>query len=173
MPKQSFPAAFQVATWQESYRKGPNRALRQIIHFVGVRRFGEAQAWGICLVKRVVALSILSIGIPQFGFSQATLHLQDFLRQTIGLNEYPQPQTVEPTRMGVILDSSILIAGERRRDSVWEVLQRVEAVCGTTGAALYAVTVVELTQGIYRAKSDADRERREAFCEELHQAVAP
>ncbi len=65
--------------------------------------------------------------------------------------------------MGVILDSSILIAGERRRDSVWEVLQRVESVCGTTASALSAVTVVELTHGIYRAKSDADRERREAF----------
>ena len=74
--------------------------------------------------------------------------------------------------MGVILDSSILIAGERRRDSVWEILQRVEAVCGTSASALSAVTVVELTHGIYRAKSDADRERREAFCEELYQAVA-
>lgn len=74
--------------------------------------------------------------------------------------------------MGVILDSSILIAGERRRDSVWEILQRVEAVCGTTASALSAVTVVELTHGIYRAKSDADRQRRDAFCEELYQAVA-
>jgi len=26
----------------ESYRKSPNRALRQVIHFAGVRRFGEA-----------------------------------------------------------------------------------------------------------------------------------
>jgi hypothetical protein len=31
---------------------------------------------------------------------------------------------MESARMGVILDSSILIAGERRRDSVWEVLER-------------------------------------------------
>ncbi len=74
--------------------------------------------------------------------------------------------------MGVILDSSILIAGERRRDSVWEVLERVEAVCGKTAAALSAVTAVELTHGIYRAKTDADRERREVFVEELYQAVA-
>jgi predicted nucleic acid-binding protein len=29
------------------------------------------------------------------------------------------------------------------------------------------VTIVELTHGIYRAKSDADRERRRAFSEEL------
>jgi tRNA(fMet)-specific endonuclease VapC len=74
--------------------------------------------------------------------------------------------------MGVILDSSILIAGERRRDSVWETLERVETVCGKTVAALSAVTAVELTHGIYRAKADADRKRRETFVEELFQAVA-
>jgi tRNA(fMet)-specific endonuclease VapC len=74
--------------------------------------------------------------------------------------------------MGVILDSSILIAGERRRDSVWEVLQRVEAVCGKTTAALSAVTAVELTHGIYRAQTEADRKRRETYVEELFQAVA-
>jgi tRNA(fMet)-specific endonuclease VapC len=74
--------------------------------------------------------------------------------------------------MGVILDSSVLIAGERRRDSVWEVLERVEAVCGKTAAALSAVTAVELTHGIYRAKTDADRKRRETFVEGLFHTVA-
>lgn len=74
--------------------------------------------------------------------------------------------------MGVILDSSVLIAGERRRDSVWEVLERVEAVCGKTTAALSAVTAVELTHGVYRARPDANRKRREAFVEEFFRAVA-
>src|SRR5215472_1504606 len=74
--------------------------------------------------------------------------------------------------MGVILDSSVLIAGERRRDTVWEVLERVEVACGKTSAALSAVTAVELMHGIYRAKTDADRKRRETFVEELFQAVA-
>ncbi len=74
--------------------------------------------------------------------------------------------------MGVILDSSILIAGERRRDSVWEILERVETRCGKTTAALSAVTAVELTHGIYRARTEADRKHREAFVEELFQAVA-
>jgi predicted nucleic acid-binding protein len=55
--------------------------------------------------------------------------------------------------MGVILDSSILIAGERARESVAEVLERVEAVCGKTAAALSAVTAVELTHGICRARN--------------------
>lgn len=74
--------------------------------------------------------------------------------------------------MGVILDSSVLIAGERRRDSVWDVLERVEAVFGKTAAALSAVTAVELTHGIYRAKADADRKRREIFVEEFFRVVA-
>jgi hypothetical protein len=37
-------------------------------------------------VKRVVALSIITVGMPQLGFSQATQHLEDFFTQSIGLN---------------------------------------------------------------------------------------
>jgi predicted nucleic acid-binding protein len=74
--------------------------------------------------------------------------------------------------VGVILDSSVLIAGERRGASVWDVLERVQTVCGRTVAALSAATAVELTHGIYRAKADADRLRRQNFVEELYQAVA-
>ena len=74
--------------------------------------------------------------------------------------------------MGVILDTSILIAGERRRDSVAEVLERVEIACGKTTAAISAVTAVELTHGLYRAKLDADRLRRQAFIEEVLLVVA-
>jgi len=73
--------------------------------------------------------------------------------------------------MGVILDSSILIAGERRKDSVAAILERVEAACGQTAAALSAVTAVELTHGIYRAKADTDRLRRQAFVEEIFRTV--
>ena len=69
--------------------------------------------------------------------------------------------------MGVILDSSVLIAGERRKESVREILKRVQAAQGEVDSALSVVTIVELTHGIYRAKSDADRERRRAFAEEL------
>lgn len=74
--------------------------------------------------------------------------------------------------MGVILDSSLLIAGERRGESVREMLERVEAACGPAAAALSAVTVIELTHGIYRARTDADRARRHAFVEELLRTIA-
>ena len=69
--------------------------------------------------------------------------------------------------MGLILDSSVLIAGERRRESVRDILERVREKLSETESALSAVTVVELTHGIYRAKTDADRQRREVFVEEL------
>lgn len=67
--------------------------------------------------------------------------------------------------MGVILDSSVLIAGERRGESVQQILKRVQSKHGESEAALSVVTIVELTHGIYRAKTDADRRR--AFSEEL------
>jgi predicted nucleic acid-binding protein len=69
--------------------------------------------------------------------------------------------------MGIILDSSILIAAERGGESVGQILKRVRATHGETEAGLSAVTIVELTHGIYRAKTDADRERRRLFTDEL------
>lgn len=69
--------------------------------------------------------------------------------------------------MGVILDTSVLIAGERRGESVQAVVQRVQAACGEQHAAFSVVTLVELTHGIFRAKTDADRALRRAFTEEL------
>jgi predicted nucleic acid-binding protein len=73
--------------------------------------------------------------------------------------------------MGLILDSSLLIAGERRAQRVWDILERVMASQGETETALSAVTIVELTHGIYRAKSETDAQRRRAFVEELCQAI--
>lgn len=74
--------------------------------------------------------------------------------------------------MGIILDSRILIAAERGGESVRQILQRVQATHGETEAGLSAVTIVELTHGIYRAKSDAHRERRRLFTQELCRDVA-
>jgi predicted nucleic acid-binding protein len=73
--------------------------------------------------------------------------------------------------MGLILDSSLLIAGERRGQRIWDILERVLAAEGETESALSVVTVVELTHGIYRARSEADAKRRRAFVEELCRAV--
>jgi predicted nucleic acid-binding protein len=69
--------------------------------------------------------------------------------------------------MGLILDSSVLIAGERRGETVRQLMERVRGACGDTESALSAVSIVELTHGVYRAKADADRIRRAGFVDEL------
>jgi len=69
--------------------------------------------------------------------------------------------------MGVILDSSVLIAGERRGETVRQMMDRVRAAVGDRESALSAMSILELTHGIYRAKAQAERERRRAFVEEL------
>lgn len=69
--------------------------------------------------------------------------------------------------MGLVLDSSILIAGERRGETVKQVIQRIRALHGDIESALSAISIIELTHGIYRAKIDADRLRRKAFADEL------
>ena len=74
--------------------------------------------------------------------------------------------------MGLILDSSVAIAAERRADTVQAFLQRVIDTAGNQEAALSAVGVVELVHGIHRADTAERRARREAFVEELLSAVA-
>lgn len=74
--------------------------------------------------------------------------------------------------MGIILDTSVLIAGERRGEGVQAIIQRVLTTHGEQDAALSVVTLVELTHGSYRAKTDADRERRRVFTQELRRDVA-
>jgi len=69
--------------------------------------------------------------------------------------------------MGLILDSSILIAGERRGETVSQLIERVQAVQGDQECALSAISIIELTHGIYRARTNADRVRRKAFSDEL------
>src|SRR5882762_6291780 len=69
------------------------------------------------------------------------------------------------TRLGLILDTSILIASERRGSSIEDILRQIRATYGEVDIALSAVSVVELTHGIYRARTDADRERRRIFAE--------
>lgn len=69
--------------------------------------------------------------------------------------------------MGLILDSSILIAGERRGKTVRQIIQQVRDAYGDTESALSAISIIELTHGIYRAQTDAVRAQRKAFCQEL------
>lgn len=69
--------------------------------------------------------------------------------------------------MGLILDSSVLIAAERRGHTVRQILEQMEASFGEIYIALSVVTVAELAHGAYRAKADADKQRRLLFIDRL------
>jgi len=65
--------------------------------------------------------------------------------------------------MGVILDSSILVAAERGQFRLAAFLESL----GETTVSIAAVTASELLHGVHRAKSPAVRMRRSAFVEAL------
>lgn len=65
--------------------------------------------------------------------------------------------------MGALIDSSVLIAVERDRLDLRTVLERHER----EPIAIAAITAAELLHGVHRAKTAAQRARREAFVEHL------
>ena len=73
--------------------------------------------------------------------------------------------------MGLILDSSVVIAAERRGDTVTQLLRLVAATTGDQEAALSSIGLTELVHGIYRATTMEARARRQSFIDELLQDV--
>jgi predicted nucleic acid-binding protein len=73
--------------------------------------------------------------------------------------------------MGLILDSSVVIAAERRGDTVTQLLRLIAAVTGDQEAALSSIGLTELVHGIYRARTTEVRARRESFIHELLQDI--
>ena len=73
--------------------------------------------------------------------------------------------------MGLILDSSVVIAAERRGDTVEKLIEWVVSVAGDQSSALSAVGLTELAHGIYRAQNPEIRERRRAFIDDLLRAL--
>ncbi len=69
--------------------------------------------------------------------------------------------------MGLILDSSVVIASERRGETVERLIERVVTVAGDQEAALSAIGLTELIHGLYRAKTPALRLHRQSFLDEL------
>jgi len=69
--------------------------------------------------------------------------------------------------MGLILDSSIVIAAERQRETVPQLLQRIVAAAGDQQVALSAVGLTELVHAIYRAPDSVRRQNHERFVADL------
>jgi predicted nucleic acid-binding protein len=69
--------------------------------------------------------------------------------------------------MGLILDSSIVIAAERRGDNVPQLLRQISSIVGDERVALSSVGLTELVHSIYRAHTSAAREQRQNFLGQL------
>lgn len=73
--------------------------------------------------------------------------------------------------MGLILDSSVLIAAERQGQNARQVLGALAAEIGQTEVGISVVTLLELAHGAVRADSPERKLKREKFIEELLIAV--
>jgi predicted nucleic acid-binding protein len=75
------------------------------------------------------------------------------------------------TILGLVLDSSVLIAAERRKLTPAQVIEDVVKRVGAVPVILSALTVAEVGHGIYRANTEEIRQRRRAFLDELKATI--
>ena len=73
--------------------------------------------------------------------------------------------------MGLILDSSAVIAGERKGQSAADLLASIRNTVGPEPVALTTVSVIELEHGIWRARDAEQADRRQRFFNDLFAAV--
>lgn len=78
---------------------------------------------------------------------------------------------MESAFLGLILDTSVLVAAERRGLSVDQLLEEVLGKVGEVEIAVSAITVAELVHGLHRAQDELMRQRRRSFIDELKRAV--
>jgi tRNA(fMet)-specific endonuclease VapC len=69
--------------------------------------------------------------------------------------------------VGLILDSSVVVAGERQGHTVRQILEQFKTGYGETEIGLSVATIVELTHGVQHAKLEERGQRRQAFVDEL------
>jgi len=73
--------------------------------------------------------------------------------------------------MGLILDSSVLIAAERRGKNARQVLSAITQEVGETEVGISVVTLIEMAHGAARADSPERKSKIEKFIEELLSAM--
>jgi predicted nucleic acid-binding protein len=69
--------------------------------------------------------------------------------------------------MGVIIDSSVLIAAERQGQNARQMLAAISTQLGNTEIAISVVTLVELAHGAARADTPQRKAKRQEFIKEL------
>lgn len=78
---------------------------------------------------------------------------------------------MESPLLGLILDSSIIIAAERKRQTIEELLTSIGQTFGDVEIAIPAVTLAELVHGVARANTLEIRTSRRTFIDELKKHV--
>lgn len=69
--------------------------------------------------------------------------------------------------MGVVLDSSVIIAAERRNHTVRQILEQLKKALGDIEIGLSVISIAELVHGAYRSKTKTQQEQRLEFVDRL------
>jgi len=77
---------------------------------------------------------------------------------------------MEPALLGLVLDSSVLVAAERGRLTTPEAIRRIREAVGDIPIVICALTVAELAHGIYRADTP-ERSHQRLGCPEVSAQV--
>jgi tRNA(fMet)-specific endonuclease VapC len=82
---------------------------------------------------------------------------------------------MEPAVLGLVLDSSVLVAAERKKLTTPEVIRKVREAAGDVTIVICSLTVAELAHGIYRADTPERSRMRRQFLDEMkaHVPVHP
>jgi tRNA(fMet)-specific endonuclease VapC len=73
--------------------------------------------------------------------------------------------------LGLILDSSVLIAAERQGAPVSDVLHRIRGIRGIEDILLSAISVIELEHGLWRANTPELARRRRVYLDGIFFAI--
>lgn len=73
--------------------------------------------------------------------------------------------------MGLVLDSSVLIAAEREAKPVSDLFLQLEQMHGETEVVISSITVIELEHGLHRANTPALAQQRRAYLDTIFLAL--
>jgi predicted nucleic acid-binding protein len=82
---------------------------------------------------------------------------------------------MEPAILGLVLDSSVLVAAERKKLTTPDVIRKIREAVDDATIVICSLTVAELAHGIYRADTPERSRMRRKFLDELkaHIPVQP
>ncbi|HKD05872.1 MAG TPA: PIN domain-containing protein [Bryobacteraceae bacterium] len=74
---------------------------------------------------------------------------------------------MESTDLGLVLDSSVLVAAERKKLTTPEVIRKIRETVGDVTIVICPLPVAELAHGVYRSDTQERSRMRRQFLDEL------